>query len=135
MSEHAHTRRFLYGLLSGERFSPALALTRTGLVLVDANEPGEVAPSGQYEGRALPYGSAMLVLLDDDLPQASSMLESLRRLGEELPELRALGVTDVTLSLVVAYEGPCLFALSAGELGALAALGLPLEVSCHPAAT
>ena len=135
MGVRTESRRFLYCLLRGAAFSPGRAAQRLGLVLVDANEPGEVAPSGQYEGRALPYGSAMLVLLDDDLPPEASALEPLRALGGVLPELRALGVTDVTLSLVVAYEGPCLFGLSAGELGALAALGLPLEVSCHPAAT
>lgn len=135
MAARAESRRFLYGFLRGETFSPALAQERLGMVLVDANEPGEVAPSGQYEGRALPYGSAMVVLLDDDVPPFASALESLRALGEALPGLRALGVTEVTLSLVVVWEGSCLFVLSPEELGALAVLGLPLEVSCHPAAT
>lgn len=128
-------RRFLYCLLQGEAFSPARAQERLGLVLVDANEPGAIAPSGTAEGRALPYGSALLVLLDEDLMSEASALEGLRALGEALPGLRALGVTEATLSLVVAYEGPCHFALSPGELVALGALGLPLEVSCHPAAT
>ena len=108
---------------------------RLGLAFVDANEPGEVPPSGRYEGRALSHGSAMWVLLDDDLAPAGSALEPLRALREALPALRGLGVTHVTLSLVVAFDGPCFFALSAEELGALAGLGLPLEVSCHPAAT
>ena len=129
------SRRFLYCLLRGEHFSPARAGARTGLTLVDANEPGEVAPSGQYEGRPLPYGSALLVLLDEDLPETASALEPLRALAEHLPVLRGLGVTDATLSLVVAYERTCEFTLSPGELAALASLGLPLEVSCHPAAT
>ena len=136
MSSRAPTsRRFLYCLLQGERFSPALAGERTGLVLVDANEPGEVAPSGRYAGEPLPYGSAMLVLLDEDLEPGASALEPLRGLGERLPELRALGATEASLFLVVAYEGQCHFALSPEELGALARLGVPLGVSCHPAAT
>jgi len=135
MSPKAMTRRFLYCLLQGDTFSPSLAGQRTGLVLVDPNEPGEVAPSGRYEGKALPYGSAMLVLLDDDLEPGASSLEPLRMLREKLPELRALGATDASLFLVVAYEGQCHFVLSPEELVALSGLGVPLVVSCHPAAT
>lgn len=127
-------RRFLYCLLQGDAFSPSVAQARTGLVLVDANEPGEVAPSGRYEGRALAYGSAMLVLLDEDLEPGVSALEPLRALKARLPELRTLGATLATLYLVVAYERRCDFVLSPEELAALAALGLPLAVSCHPAA-
>jgi hypothetical protein len=73
----------------------------------------------------------MLVLLDDDLRPGASPLEPLRTLKEKLPELRAAGATGVTLHLVVAYEARCDFALTPEELGALAAVGLPLEVSCH----
>ncbi|MCY1073023.1 hypothetical protein [Archangium lansingense] len=135
MSQRLPTRRFLYCLLQGDDFSPSLAQARTGLLLVDANEPGDVAPSGRYEGKALRYGSAMLVLLDDDLAPGASALEPLRELKVRLPELRALGVTGTTLYLVVAYERQCDFELSPGELTELAALGLPLAVSCHPAAT
>jgi hypothetical protein len=110
---------------------------------VDANEPGDVPPSGRYAGKALPYGSALLVLLDDDLTDdltgelvpGGSALEPLRELKGALPGLRALGATQVTLSLVVAWTGACHFTLSAEELAEVAALGLPLEVSCHPAAT
>ncbi|HYO56593.1 hypothetical protein [Archangium sp.] len=135
MSPQATTRRFLYCILQGDCFSPSLAGERTGLVLVDPNEPGEVAPSGRYEGKALPYGSAMLVLLDEDLEPGASALEPLRALKARLPDLRDLGATRITLYLVVAYEGPCHFELSPEELVALSALGVPLAVSCHPAAT
>ncbi|OJH41454.1 hypothetical protein [Cystobacter ferrugineus] len=128
-------RRFLYCVLQGPAFSPALAAERTGLVLVDANEPGDVPPSGRYAGKALAEGSALLVLLDDDLIPGGSVLEPLRELKSALPSLRALGATQVTLSLVVAWTGDCHFSLSPGELAEIAALGLPLEVSCHPAAT
>jgi len=127
-------RRFLYCLLQGEAFSPALAVARTGLPLVDGNEPGQVAPSGRYAGKALSYGSALLPLLDDDVAPGASVQGPLRELKAALPTLRALGATEATLSLLVAYEGPCHFALSPEELGELAALGLPLEVSCHPGA-
>ncbi|PTL84954.1 hypothetical protein [Vitiosangium sp. GDMCC 1.1324] len=135
MSPQATTRRFLYLLLQGDSFSPSLAEARTGLVLVDKNEPGEVAPSGRYEDKPLPYGSAMLVLLDDDLEPGASSLEPLRALRARLPELRALGATVASLYLVVAYERQCDFALSPEELTEIAALGVPLAVSCHPAAT
>jgi hypothetical protein len=135
MSPQATTRRFLYCLLQGDTFSPALAEERTGLLLVDPNEPGQVAPSGRYEDKPLPYGSAMLVLLDDDLQPGASALESLRSLKQKLPDLRALGATDITLYLVAAYEGACHFELSPEELVALSGLGVPLAVSCHPAAT
>ncbi|WNG13405.1 hypothetical protein [Cystobacter fuscus] len=128
-------RRFLYCVLQGSAFSPARAAERTGLVLVDANEPGDVPPSGRYAGKALADGSALLVLLDDDLIPGGSVLEPLRELKAALPGLRALGATQVTLSLVVAWTGDCHFSLSPGELAEIAALGLPLEVSCHPAAT
>lgn len=134
MGSRVTVRRFLYCLLQGDSFSPSLAESRTGLVLLDQNEPGDVAPSGRYEGKALPYGSAMLVLLDDDLEPGASALEPLRALKERLPELRELGAT-VSLFLVVAYERECHFALSPEELAELAGLGLPLSVSCHPAAT
>ena len=135
MSQPLPARRFLYCLLQGDAFSPSLAHSRTGLLLVDANEPGEVAPSGRYEGKALPYGSAMLVLLDEDLEPGVSALEPLRALKARLPELRSLGASEVSLYLVVAYERRCDFVLSLEELTELAALGLPLAVSCHPAAT
>lgn len=135
MAAPSMSRRFLYCLLQGDTFSPALAQARTGLVLVDPNEPGEVAPSGRYDDVVLPYGSAMRVLLDDDLAPGVSALEPLRELKAALPELRAAGATQVTLYLVVAYQGACDFGLSAEELAALADLGLPLAVSCHPAAT
>ncbi len=128
------SRRFLYCLLRGQRFSPARARERTGLVLVDANEPGEVAPSRRYDGQAHAEGSALVVLLDEDVPELS-LRDGLRGLGEALPVLRGLGVTQALLSLVVAYEGTCDFSLTPEELAALGALGLPLEVSCHPAAT
>jgi hypothetical protein len=135
MRPQATNRRFLYCLLQGDSFSPSLAGERTGLVLVDPNEPGEVAPSGRYEGKALPYGSAMLVLLDEDLEPGASALEPLRALKARLPDLRALGATRITLYLVVAYEGPCHFEFSPEELAELAGLGVPLAASCHPAAT
>jgi hypothetical protein len=128
-------RRFLYCVLQGPAFSPARAAERTGLALVDANEPGDVPPSGRYAGKALADGSALLVLLDDDLIPGGSVLEPLRELKGALPGLRALGATQVTLSLVVAWTGDCHFSLSPGELVEISALGLPLEVSCHPAAT
>ncbi|QRK10763.1 hypothetical protein JQX13_12225 [Archangium violaceum] len=135
MSQRLPARRFLYCLLQGDSFSPSLAEERTGLLLVDKNEPGEVAPSGRYDGKALPYGSAMLVLLDDDLEPGATALEPLRALKARLPDLRAVGVTGVSLFLVVAYEGQCHFELSPEELGEIAGLGVPLAVSCHPAAT
>ncbi|QRN97174.1 hypothetical protein JRI60_50930 [Archangium violaceum] len=135
MNQRLSTRRFLYCLLQGDDFSPSLAEARTGLVLLDKNEPGEMAPSGRYEGKPLPYGSAMLVLLDDDLEPGVSALEPLRALKERLPELRAAGATEVSLYLVVAYEKQCNFELSPEELIALSSLGLPLGVSCHPAVT
>jgi hypothetical protein len=135
MNQRLPTRRFLYCLLQGDDFSPSLAEARTGLVLLDKNEPGEVAPSGRYAGKPLPYGSAMLVLLDDDLEPGASTLEPLRALKERLPELRAAGATGLSLYLVVAYERQCHFELSPEELEALSSLGLPLGVSCHPAAT
>lgn len=135
MSQPLPARRFLYCLLQGDAFSPSLALERTGLLLVDANEPGEVAPSGRYEGKPLPYGSAMLVLLDEDLEPGVSALDPLRALKARLPELRSLGASEVSLYLVVAYERRCDFVLAPEELAELAALGLPLAVSCHPAAT
>jgi hypothetical protein len=134
MSQPLPARRFLYCLLQGAAFSPSLAQARTGLLLVDANEPGDVAPSGRYEGKALPYGSAMLVLFDEDLEPGASSLEALRALKARLPELRALGATGASLYLVVAYERQCDFQFSPEELVELAALGLPLAVSCHPAA-
>src|SRR3712207_5064684 len=111
MSQQPAARRFLYCLLQGYTFSPSLAEARTGLLLLDQNEPGDVAPSGRYEGKSLPYGSAMLVLLDDDLEPGASALESLRALKARLPELKALGAT-ASLFLVVAYERECHFALS-----------------------
>lgn len=135
MSQRPPARRFLYCLLQGDSFSPSLAEERTGLLLVDKNEPGEVAPSGRYNGKALPYGSAMLVLLDDDLEPGASALEPLRALKARLPDLRAVGVTGVSLFLVVAYESQCHFELSPEELVELAGLGVPLAVSCHPMAT
>ncbi|KFA91692.1 hypothetical protein [Archangium violaceum] len=135
MSQQLPARRFLYCLLQGAAFSPSLAQERTGLLLVDANEPGEVAPSGRYAGKALPYGSAMLVLLDEDLEPGASALEPLRALKARLPELRSLGASEVSLYLVVAYERRCDFVLAPEELAELAVLGLPLAVSCHPAAT
>jgi hypothetical protein len=134
MSQRLPARRFLYCLLQGDTFSPSLAQARTGLLLVDANEPGEVAPSGRYEGKGLPYGSAMLVLFDEDLEPGASALEPLRALKARLPELRSLGATGVSLYLVVAYERQCDFTLSPEELTEFAALGLPLAVSCHPGA-
>lgn len=135
MGPRAMSRRFLYCLLQGDSFSPSLAEARTGLLLVDANEPGEVAPSGRYAGEALPYGSAMLVLFDEDLQPEASALEPLRTLKTHLPALRAAGATEVSLYLVVAYEKACDFVLPPEELVALAELGLPLAVSCHPAAS
>ncbi len=135
MSQRLSTRRFLYCLLQGDSFSPSLAEERSGLVLVDKNEPGDVAPSGRYKGEPLPYGSAMLVLLDDDLEPGASVMEPLRALKETLPDLRAAGATEATLYLVVAYETQCNFELTPEELVALASVGLPLGVSCHPAAT
>ncbi len=132
-------RRFLYCVLQGPAFSPGLAAEHTGLGLVDANEPGDVPPSGRYAGKALAEGSALLVLLDDDLnaeaEDPDAALAALSAFQATLPQLRALGATRLSLSLVVAYAGDCHFALSPGELSAVAALGLPLEVSCHPAAT
>jgi hypothetical protein len=135
MSQRLPTRRFLYCLLQGDGFSPSLAEARTGLVLLDKNEPGEVAPSGRYAGKPLPYGSAMLVLLDDDLEPGASALAPLQALKQRLPEFRAAGATELSLYLVVAYERQCDFGFSPEELSALSALGLPLGVSCHPAAT
>ena len=135
MSQRDPVRRFLHCLLRGNTFSPSLAEARTGLVLVDKNEPGEVAPSALYAAEAPPHGGATLVLLDDDLEPGASALEPLRVLQARLPELRALGVTEVSLLLVVLYEGECHFALSSGELAALSGLGVPLAVSCLPAAT
>jgi hypothetical protein len=133
MSQRLPPRRFLYCLLQGKAFSPSLAEARTGLPLVDQNEPGTQAPSTRYQDKPLPYGSAMLVLLDDDVRPGESPLEPLRALKEKLPELRSAGATQATLYLVVAYEARCDFALSSEELGALASVGLPLEVSCHRA--
>ncbi|WP_434385450.1 hypothetical protein [Melittangium boletus] len=127
-------RRFLFCLLQGERFSPALAVERTALPLVDANEPGEVVPSGRYAGVARAQGSALLPLLDDDVAPGASLRGPLHELKAALPTLRALGATEATLSLLVAYDGPCHFAFSPEELAELAALGLPLDVSCHPGA-
>ena len=127
-------RRFLYCLLQGEAFSPARALEATGLPLVDGNEPGEVAPSGRYAGKALREGSALLPLLDDDVAPGASVRGPLRELEQVLPALRALGATRTTLSLLIVYDAECHFTLPVEDLAALASLGLPLEVSCHPAA-
>jgi hypothetical protein len=131
MSQRLSTRRFLYCLLQGESFSPSLAEARTGLCWANQNEPGALATSGRYQGKPLPYGSAMLVLLDDDLQPDASPLEPLRTLKEKLPELRAAGATEATLYLVVAYETQCDFEFTPEELGALASVGLTLGVSCY----
>jgi hypothetical protein len=127
------SRRFLYCLLQGDTFSPERAEARTGLVLVDKNEPGEVAPSGRYSGQPLAYGSAMLVLLDEDLEPGASAVGPLRALAPKLADLRAAGATRLALYLVVAYQERCDFTFGPEELSALGELGLPLAVSCHPA--
>ncbi|MFY0582727.1 hypothetical protein ACN28S_58125 [Cystobacter fuscus] len=47
-------RRFLYCVLQGPAFSPARAAERTGLALVDANEPGDVPPRDATPARPSP---------------------------------------------------------------------------------
>ena len=115
--------------LWGELFSPREATSATGLVLCDANEPGELGTVGRYRGIPVPYGAASL--------EPPATVAAADRLGwllaaatPHVDTLRGQGAELWRLHLDVRYQAQCNLEFSPEEVAAVAALRVPLTVTC-----
>jgi len=114
----------------GETFSPILAERRTGISFTSRNEPGEIATVGRHKGQPLPYGSGELIYANTGPEPSVSLSQLLDAATILIPACRDASATSSVLHLDVAFEEQCNIEMSAEFLGRVAALGLPLTISC-----
>ena len=114
---------------AGDRFSPEAFEKEFGIAFTRKNEPGSIASTGRYRGRAMPYGSGTLV---DDWTGCDerSLLGSLVLRADVVAACRRLGADSLTIHLDVEYDEQCNFDFSEEVIGAIHSLGVPLTVSC-----
>jgi hypothetical protein len=117
--------------LWGETFSPKEVEREVEIAFERKNEPGDIASSGRYRDKPLPYGSATLVVREGGERGVLIPFESIRFLGKNLDRFKKAGATDIVLDVVVAYGGQCNLEMSAKLLNALASLHIPLTISCY----
>lgn len=121
----------------GEKFSPSEAERLAGVLFSEKSEPGELGVRGRYAGKPRPYGTAELQA--SDATEAAALargdlldLAWLKKVATLAPPCRLAGATDIELHLDVAYEAQCNVNFSPRELNSIAALGVPLTITCFP---
>ena len=120
----------------GEHFRPSEVEHLTGISFSSRNEPGEVGRKGRYAGVPKPYGSAELLMEPVTIEAAggaTTLLDVnwLKQLDSIIRYCRDAGATDMAVHVDISYDGQCNLSLSANELAALAALSIPLTMTCY----
>lgn len=121
----------------GEHFHPSEVERLTRICFSSKNEPGEIGKKGRYAGVPKPYGSAELLMEQTSIESgsgASGLMDTrwLKHLGTIIQPCREAGATHLEVHVDISYAGQCNLSLSADELAALAALGVPLTLTCYP---
>jgi hypothetical protein len=120
----------------GEHFRPSEVEQLASIGFSSKNESGEVGRKGRYAGVPKPYGSAELLMPSVSIEEAggaTALLDVnwLKQLDRIIPYCRDAGATDMEVHVDVSYDGQCNVSLSANELAALAALRIPLTMTCY----
>jgi len=124
------TRELLSVNMRGAEFSPAEAERRTGLPLVDKNEPGEFTKYGRHRREPAPFGAAKLHVADE-APTERKLADLLDTVLPHADTLRQLGVESMTVYVGYFWRDQCNLAFEPSELSRLAALGVPFWISCY----
>jgi hypothetical protein len=110
-------------LLMGEAFSPAHLANLTSLLLTTQTEPGSIGTIGRYKGKPVPDGSAML--------EGTDLETVVTALHQHFDILRQVGVTDINLTVTLAYTNQCNWEFAPEPLRLLGEMGITLGVTCY----
>jgi hypothetical protein len=114
----------------GNKFSPHKAEEVTGLALSNKIEFGDIALSGKYKGKPVPYGSRTL-----KVPQEINMHERIlwltNALSDKVNTLRKLGADEPHIYIGYFYKEQCNLTLTKREIAAIAKLDLEFCFSCY----
>ena len=117
-------------LIHGERFSPNQAEKITGLELQDKMEVGDIASKGRYKGKAIPYGSGLLVP-PKHIDMFDRMMWLVKALDGKIDQLKEIGADEPNIHIGYFYKNQCNLVLSKEELTALAKLEIDFSFSCY----
>lgn len=107
----------------GESFYPKRLEQLSGMKLTNKEEKNSIATYGGYSGKNVSQGSAMIE--SDDLDWI------LDQLSKNIEFIRQSGVTDIMLTVTLAYTDQCNWEFSSQQLRIMADLEIPLAISCY----
>ena len=115
--------------LHGERFSPSEASRVSGLALSNSVEPGQLMTHGRYKDQPSPHGRGS-IQCPKEVPNENRLAWLLDHIQPQLASLRECGAQAIELSISVAYFDQCNIEFSTSEIQSIAALGIPMSVTC-----
>jgi len=122
----------IYCNISGPLFSPSMAESKTGISLINKNEPGEIASMGLFRCKPLPCGDGQLVPDGSaELPYGGRFEQLVGTIEKHIEELKQCGATEFLLSMDVCYDSQCNLEFTPSEMGRISRLGIPLAISCY----
>ncbi|WP_028877003.1 hypothetical protein [Teredinibacter turnerae] len=117
-------------LFKGERFSPKKAEEETGISLRDKLEVGDVAKSGPYKGKPMPYGKGVLEV-PEEIPYGQRIMWLVDALATCLDKMYELGAEPTQIYAGYFYKDQCNFEFTSQEIQAISKLSIELGISCY----
>lgn len=113
--------------IQGRDFDPIKVEQIINFKFNNTINPGEIGLRGRYKGIPTPYGSATIVMPNDN----EKLLSLLQYLQSIISHIRSHGADDIVLYGVYAYKGQCNCELGIEEIRLLAELKIPFIFSVY----
>lgn len=117
-------------LFQGSKFSPSIAEIQTGIELVEKFEIGDIGKYGEFRGKPIPFGSAILET-PEHVQNEDKLIWLLSILEKELSKFYALGAEETRIYIGYFCKNQCNFVQSKEETRLLSKLDIDLWISCY----
>ena len=119
-------------ILQGKSFSPSSAEAKTGVVFIKKNEVGEIGRFGKYKNKPIPFGSAEIAIDENEWDQNVNEIDYLlETFNKHINIFQICGAENIFFNIDVEYENQCNFDFSTDFIQKLAAVKIPLTISCY----
>jgi len=117
--------------MQGKSFYPTKLQDITGVIVTNANNPGDNGRTGKYRDVPVPYGAGEWFMTNNsETPYGQTFTQLVRLIEMHFPSIKKCGADELVIYMNIYYDKQCNLEFSPHELGKLSALGVTLAITC-----